>query len=184
MQGNKGMIAVVLSLVAMLLVGGGMYWSYSNSEVRLRNEAAAKQKKLTVVYDAVWKILQQKAGVSSQYAKDFKEFYPTLMEGRYGNERGGALMSWVSEHNPQFDISLYKDLMRSIEAERTKFAREQSRLIDIKREHDNVRLTIPSSIFVGGRPEIQMQLVTSTKTDEVFATGKENDIDLFGSSNR
>jgi len=158
-----------------------MYATYSNSEVRLRNEATAQQKKLTVVYDAVWKILQQKAGVSSQYAKDFKEIYPTLMEGRYGNERGGALMSWVSEHNPQFDTGLYKDLMQSIEAERTMFAREQSRLIDIKREHDNIRLTIPGSIFVGGRPEIQMQLVTSTKTDEVFATGKEDNIDLFNS---
>ena len=75
MQGNKGMIAVVLSLVAMLLVGGGMYASYSNSEVRLRNEAAAQQKKLTVVYDAVWKILQQKAGVTVTFwVREFQKY--------------------------------------------------------------------------------------------------------------
>jgi len=26
------------------------------------------------------------------------------MEGRYGNDRGGALMSWVQESNPNFDM--------------------------------------------------------------------------------
>ena len=89
------------------------------------------------------------------------------------------MMSWITEHNPEFDTSLYKDLMRSIEAERTKFAREQKVLIGIKEQHDNMRTRLPSSVFVGGRPEIEIQLVTSGKTKEAFATGEENDIDLF-----
>jgi len=100
---NKGLLVGGLSLVAMLFVTILMYVSYSNSEVRLRNEAEAQQEKLEVVFDATWKIIQQKAGVSSQYAKDFKEIYPELMEGRYNNDRGGALMSWITEHNPEFD---------------------------------------------------------------------------------
>ena len=178
---NKGLLVGALSVGAMLLVTLLMYVSFNNTEVRLRNEAEAQQENLEVVFDATWKIIQQKAGVSGQYAKDFKEIYPQLMEGRYGNDRGGALMFWVTEHNPDFDISLYQDLMRSIEAERTKFAREQTKLLDIKREHDNVRETLPGAIFVGGRPEIEVKLVTSAKTDEAFSSGQENDIDLFGS---
>ncbi|NQV88770.1 MAG: hypothetical protein HQ488_00405 [Parcubacteria group bacterium] len=177
---NKGLLValITVAVAAMLIVG--MAVSYKNSEVGLRNTAAAQQEKLTVVYDATWKIIQQKAGVSAQYADNFKEIYPALMEGRYGDSRGGAMMSWITESNPDFDTSLYADLMRSIESERTKFAREQSRLIDIKREHDDLRLKIPSSLFVGGKPELEIQLVTSGRTKEVFSTGEENDIDLFG----
>jgi hypothetical protein len=176
---NKGLLVALASIVTLILLCAGIGVSYNNSEVRLRNQAEAQQKNLEVVFDATWKIIQQKAGVSGQYAKDFKEIYPELMEGRYNNDRGGALMSWITEHNPEFDTSLYADLMRSIEAERTKFAREQKTLLDIKREHDNVRETLPGSIFVGSRPEIEVKLVTSAKTDEAFSSGQENDIDLF-----
>lgn len=176
---KKGFFVGGLSVLSMLFVAILMYVSYNNSEIRLRNQAQAQQENLEVVFDTTWKIIQQKAGVSSQYAKDFKEIYPSLMEGRYENDRGGALMSWITEHNPQFDVSLYQDLMRSIEAERTKFAREQSQLLDIKREHDNVRETLPGSIFVGSRPEIVVKLVTSAKTDEAFSSGQENDVEMF-----
>ncbi|PJE76932.1 hypothetical protein COV05_01935 [Candidatus Uhrbacteria bacterium CG10_big_fil_rev_8_21_14_0_10_48_16] len=176
---NKGLLVGLLSLAVIAMMTIGMYVNYTNAEVRTRNLAEAQQENLEVVFDATWKIIQQKAGVSSQYAKDFKEIYPELMEGRYGNDRGGALMSWITEHNPEFDTALYQDLMRSIEAERTKFAREQKKLIDIKAQHDNLRETLPSSIFVGGRPEIKIQLVTSAKTDEAFSSGQENDVDLF-----
>lgn len=176
---NKGLLVALASFAAVIFVVIGMYVSYNNSEVRLRNQAEAQQENLEVVFDATWKIIQQKAGVSGQYAKDFKEIYPELMEGRYNNDRGGALMSWITEHNPTFDTSLYADLMRSIEAERTKFAREQKTLLDIVREHNNVRETLPGSIFVGSRPEIEVKLVTSAKTDEAFSTGQENDVDLF-----
>lgn len=178
---NKGLLVGLLGLAAAIMVVVLMYVSYNNAEVRLRNQAEAQQQNLEVVYDATWKIIQQKAGVSSQYALDFKEIYPELMEGRYDNELGGALMSWITEHNPEFDTALYQDLMRSIEAERTKFAREQLRLLDIKREHDNVRETFPGSLFVGSRPEIEIKLVTSAKTGEAFSTGQENDVELFGS---
>lgn len=177
---NKGLVVLVLSCVLAVVTMLLIYVSCHNREVRLRNEAAAQQQNLEVVYDATWKIIQQKAGVSSQYADDFKNIYPELIEGRYGDVRGGAIMSWITEHNPEFDTSLYLDLMGSIEAERTKFAREQKRLLDIKREHDDLRQTFPGSIFVGGRPEIEVMLVASTKTQDVFEAGKEDEIGLFG----
>ncbi len=176
---KKGLLVAALIMGALILVCGGIGISTSNSEVRLRNEAEAQQENLKVVFDATWKIISQKAGVSEKYADDFKDIYPKLMEGRYGDEHGGAMMSWITEHNPEFDTSLYQDLMRSIEAERTKFAREQKVLLDIVREHNNVRETLPGSIFVGSRPEIEVKLVTSAKTDEAFSSGQENDIDLF-----
>lgn len=171
--------AIILLVVILGVIGVLTYFSYSNQEVQLRNSFNAQQKNCTVVYDQVWKIIQQQAGVASKYADDFKEIYPDLINARYG-KGDGTLMKWIVEHNPNFDTSLYGKLMNSIEVQRTTFTEAQKKLIDVKREHDNIRTTFPGQVFVGGRPELVAQLVTSTKTEKAFQTGKEDEVDLFG----
>ena len=74
---------------------------------------------------------------------------------------------------------MQKDLGDSIEANRAEFARVQSRLIDIKREHDVLRKRFPSKLIVGSRPELEINIVTSTKTQKVFETKIDDDVDLF-----
>lgn len=167
-----------VTVIVVLAIPTLMYTSYNNHEVRLRNQISSQQKNNEAVFDNTWKILQQQAGVATQHKEAFKEIYADLMSGRYSNG-GGEMMKWIQEHNPQFDSSLFKQLMNSIEAQRTLFTREQQKLIDLKREHDNLRQTIPSSFFVGSRPEVEITIVTSQKTDMTFSTGQENDIHLF-----
>lgn len=170
------MVGVIVLVVGMIV---GMMWvTTSNSEIRLRTQIKAQQTSCTVVFDNTWKIISQKAQVSDKYKEAFKDIYPKLMEGRYGNARGGALLSFITESNPNFDVSLYKDLMNAIEAQRNTFTREQNKLIDLKREHDTLLQTFPSSMFVGSRSTIEIQIVTSGKTKEAFSTGEENDVKL------
>jgi Tfp pilus assembly protein PilO len=174
---------IVLSVVVfIILVTGGWfgmsYVSFNNQEIELRNLAKAQQENNKTVYDKVWKVIKQKAGVTDKYANDFKEAYGGLMTARYGDGKN-PMWSWVKEHNPNLDVSMYKDLSRSIEALRNEFQQVQKRLIDIKREHDNLRQKIPSSWFVGGREELVLDIVTSKQTKQVFKTGEENDVDLF-----
>jgi hypothetical protein len=176
----KGLIIAAICIGAVALGVVAMYFSNSNNEIRLRNQAGAQQKKCAVVYDETWKVIAQKAQVADSYKQAFQEIFPVLMEGRYGNEKGGALMKFVTESNPNFDVSLYKDLSNAIEAKRAVFTREQATLLSIKQMHDDARLTAPSSFFVGGRPELDIQLVTSTRTDNAFATGKDDDVNVFG----
>lgn len=176
---NKVLLVILLCVGVFILVPLLMYVSYNNREVGLRNRAAAQQKNLEVVFDRTWKIISQIAQVADAGKEAFKEIYPALMEGRYGNARGGALMSWIQESNPQFDMKLYDKLAAAIESQRTDFAREQQKMLDIKREHDDLRLKFPSSFFVGSRPELTVIIVTSSKTDEAFRTGQEDDINLF-----
>jgi hypothetical protein len=172
---------IVALVVAALLAIVAMSWiSISNKEIRLRNQLNAQQKNMAVVFDNTWKIIEQQAGVATEYRDSFKDIYPQLMQGRYGNSRGGALMSWIQESNPNFDTKLFEKLSDSIEAQRTVFTREQQKAIDLKREHDNLRTAFPSSLVVGGRPEFELKLVTSAKTDAAFKTGQENDVSLFG----
>lgn len=181
MGSNRVLILGVLAVLVLTgLIGGCMYVSYSNSEVQLRNRVAAQQKANETSFDTCWKVISQVAQVAEQYKGAFKEIYPALMEGRYGNARGGALMSWITESNPDFSPKLYEKVAAAVEGQRTVFKRDQQKLIDLKREHDNLLMTIPSSWFVGGRPPVEIQVVTSAKTDATFAAGKEDDVKVFG----
>ena len=167
------------TVVAFLLIAVIAFFTISNGEIRLRNEVEAQKKNVTAVFDNTWKIIQQQAGVSDQYKDSFKEIYIGIMEERYDNARGGAVFSWITEQNPNFDTKLYANLQTSIEAQRTNFTREQKKLIDLQREHTTYLQVFPNSIFVGGRSKIEITIITSAKTEEVYKTSQENDIELF-----
>ena len=126
---------ILISLAAILFagVGGylGCYFSYNNQEITLRTQAEAQRGKVEGVHDKMWKVLQQKAQVSNEYKDAFTEIYPAIMEGRYSGNGDGSLMKWVTEQNPNFDVSLYKDLMQSIEVLRTEFQKNQERMLDL-----------------------------------------------------
>ena len=175
----KALILTGLIIGFLGLITALTYVSSSNSEISLKNKIEAQAKTCEAFYDKLWKIIKQRTGVAQEYAKTFKDVYPALIEGRYGNEKGGTLMKWITESNPTFDVSLYKDLSASIEAERTGFFMEQKKLIDLDREHKTMRAQFPASMFIGSRPDVEFTIITSDNTEQVYKTGKENDIELF-----
>lgn len=176
---KSGKMIGLMAVGALALVVFLMYYGYSNKEIRLRNQAAAQQDSNKVIFTQVWTILHQQAGVADQYKDAFAKIYPDLIAGRYNNDKGGTFMKWIVESNPNFDTTLYRTLMASIQDQQTQFSEVQQRLRDIKREHDNIRTVAPGSWFVGGRPELQVKLVLSSETEKAFDTGKKDDIDLF-----
>lgn len=181
---------VVFIVIAFLVFIGGCssitYVVESNKEIKLRNQVIGQQDNCKDFYDNMFKSIAQVAQVTEakkDAAKEsFKEIYPALMEGRYSNDKGGALMKWVTESNPQFDInaalSLYDELARVIEEKRNEFFMEQKKLISYQQQHKNLVQTFPGSFFLD-RDTIAITLITSAKTKEVYATGEENDIDVF-----
>ena len=88
-------------------------------------------------------------------------------------------MSWIQEHNPEFNTSLFEGVMTSIKAERTGFFVEQKKLIALGVEHDNLLEVFPSSIFLFNRDAIDLVIIKSDKTEQVFKTGKEELEPLF-----
>ena len=137
---SKGLLvgAIIAAFIAVTI--GGLWLSAHNQEVSLRNKGRAQQRNLENMFDKTWKIISQQAQISEEAREAFKEIYPALMEGRYGNARGGALLSFIQEQNPTFDIQRnYDTLASSVEAQRTAYAREQEELLTIKQLHDDVR---------------------------------------------
>ena len=86
--------SVFVLIIAAGFIGFGMYVSYNNREVNLRNLAEAQRGNIENVYDKMWKILQQKAQVTDEYKEAFREIYPQLIEGRY-SQGDGSLMKWI-----------------------------------------------------------------------------------------
>lgn len=176
----KGLVVLGIFLfVGMFFVAIPLI-SYSNQEVSIRNQVIASQKSNEVIYDRVWKTIQQQAGVSEKYSIDFRNIYKDIMEARNPNGQG-TLLKFITESNPNFDSSIFKSLMSSIEGNRRDFEFAQKMLIDKKREHDILLSSFPSGMYLGilGRKPIDIQLVTSERTEKAFKSGQDNNIDLF-----
>ena len=173
-------------LIALLVILGcgigtvvGAYFGYNNKEIALRAKAEAQVGKIEGVHDKMWKVIQQKAQVTTEYKDAFAEIYPEIISGRYSGEGDGSLMKWVTESNPNFDTSLYTDLMQSIEILRSEFQRNQETMLDIVREHKTLCTTYPGRWFISNTMEIEYTVISSTKSKVVMETGIDDDVKLF-----
>ena len=170
-----GITAGIILLLGIIFAS--MYISSSNKEIALRNQVEAKQEVCKAHFDKMWKIIKQKAQVKDSYKNSFDTIYTNIMKGRYSNG-SGQLMNWIKESNPNFDSSIFKDLMRSIEDERTEYFYDQQSLIDIHREHKTFINQFPQSIWLASKGETRITIVTSEVTESAYVIGQENDIKL------
>lgn len=179
MSVSKIITLTVVGIIAIFAISMfSMYISYNNQEVALRKQAEAKKGEVEAVYDQMWKILQQKAQVTDQYKDAFKDIYPKLIEGRY-SKGDGSLMKWIKESNPDFDASMYKDLMKSIEIQRTYFTNTQKQMLDIIREHETLVSTMPGKWFISDVSKIDYTVISSSRAKDTMKTGVDDDVDLF-----
>ena len=102
-------VSVSMLILTSFIVLFTMSVSATNGEIELKTQVEAQQKKCETYFDKMWKILKEKAGVTDQYKKAFEDIYPALIAGRYSGQSDGSLMKWVTESNPTFDASMYKD---------------------------------------------------------------------------
>lgn len=177
---TKSIIIASVLLVITIMFGSlvAVYFSYNNREIALRQQAEAQRGKIEGVHDKMWKVLQQKAQVTDEYKSAFESIYPKLIEGRY-SKGDGSLMKWIKESNPNFDVSLYKDLMQSIEIQRSEFQTSQERMLDIIREHETLVKTYPAKWFISDTKPIEYKVISSSKTKMIMQLGEDNDVDLF-----
>lgn len=170
-------LIIIVAAVAILLVLLIMFFTYNNKEIYLRKEADAQRKKIESTHDKMWKVIKQKAEVSDKYRETFERVYPEIIAGRYSD--GSSAMKWIQEANPDFDTSLYNDLMQAIEIQRTHLHNAQSRMLDVIRERASLIESYPSRWFITNKSEIEYELISSTNTREAVATHTDDNIDLF-----
>jgi hypothetical protein len=170
--------------VTAIIVLSIVFWAVglSNTYNKKFVQGKAFQQNSEVVFDNTWKKIAQQANVTTEYKEGFREIYVELMDARYKNDAGAGqqtLMKWVTEANPEFDASLYKTLMNTIEGSRNEFTMEQKKLIDIDRELKSMKVTFPNSLVLKNKADLEIKLVTSAKTEDAFQTGQDNEVELF-----
>jgi len=174
------MKGLLISLgVGLVLVGAIVLWAIgvSNSEIKLRAKISGQQEMTEAFYTKLWEVIKTKAGVAEEYAEKFKEIQVGIMEGRYST--GGEMMKWIQEANPEFDASLYKDVMNSIEGQREGFFVEQKKLRDMSVLHEVMLKTFPKKLVIGKREAINVIILKNVATKAAYETGTDSSPELF-----
>ncbi len=128
----------------------------------------------------MWKTIAQTAQVTDAQKNALKEIFVAHAQAR-AVESKNLLMAWIKESIPNVDTSTFNKLMAIIVGARDRFTMRQKELIDLKREHDILLDKFPSSMILSmlGRQKIEITVVTSTRTEDAFKTGKDDDVDVF-----
>lgn len=155
---------------AIVLITVVLYFIYNNKEVALRKESEAQRGKVKAVRDQMFKVLQEKANVSTEYRDAFEKVFPEIMRGRYGKDNND-MMKWIVEANPNFDTSLYHQVMNAVEVQRQLFTSEQARMLDIINQRATLLEQYPSKWFVKNKDKINYTVISSTDTNNVVDSG-------------
>ena len=169
------LIVVVLGGVCIFSKGVSVY----NTHIDLKNQIEAKQKANEAIFDNTWKKINQTVQVSDKYKDGLKEVLLAYTSGRSKGD-SQLLMDWTKEAVPTFDSSIYKQINNVITSSRDDFTKNQEILIDLSRQHQQFIQKFPNNVFCAilGIKEIEIKVITSSKTEEAFNTGKEDDIKL------
>jgi len=175
-----GFFGVAIFAVVVLLIMG---ISFHNKEVTLRNTITAKQTDNKNQMDAMWKTIQQSGQVAEKDRESLSAIFKDYAAARTGAD-SKAVFNWIKEAVPNVQVNsdVFKNLMNVIVSQRDGFKFRQTELLDLGREHDNLIMKFPGNIFsaILGRKHIDLVIVTSTRTENAFKTGKDDDVNVFG----
>lgn len=183
---NSVIIGTAVAVVALVVLFVILKVSYNNKEIDIRKSIEAEKEVYQQNFDKQYKVIAQVSQVaerSTKVNKDaFKEIYPGLIEGRY-SKGDGTLMKFIQESNPQWDMKAvagaYDKVSVAIESQREDLYNQAKKLRDLVRERESLVEKFPGSFFISNKEKIEITLITSKNTKEVFKTGEENDIELF-----
>jgi len=182
---SKGLIitlGIVGIIVLILFVLGGSVIGTFNREVSLRTTIEQKQVDNRSEFDNFWKKISQVAQVTDAQKNAIKEILVGYADARsQGRDGNGSFINALHEAIPNLDLTTFNNLQNIIVGSRDGFTMRQKELLDLKREHDKLLRTFPSNIILSmfGRKPIDVMIVTSTKTEKTFETGKDDDVNVF-----
>jgi len=187
---NQGCIVglgILGILVLIVVVIGSMLIGTYNQEAQLRVTIEQKQVDNTSEFDNMWKKISQVAQVTDAQKNAIKEILVGYADARsQGRDGSGSFINALHEAIPNVDMKTFENLQNIIVGSRDSFAMRQKELLDLKREHDKMLRTFPSNIILGmfGKKPIDVKIVTSSKTEKTFETGKDDDVNVFKSTEK
>jgi hypothetical protein len=171
-------IGAVLFVTAIVLVLSGV--SIYNDAASVKNTYEMKVKSNEAEFDNMWKKIQQVAQVPDAQKDAFKEVYSSYASSRTSPNQG-QMMAWIKESVPNYNGEIYTQLMNVITGSRDGWTMRQNELVDVARQYNANLVVFPKNILLKfcGFEKIEPKVITSTKTEQSFKTGKDDDVELF-----
>lgn len=171
-------------LLLVTLVLGGYTLSLYNSEGTLHNLYDAKIKANSAIFDNTWKEISQTAQVPEAQKAALKDIFTSYATARTtGGAQDGSLMKWVTESVPNTGNlgDTYRNLQNIITGARDTWTANQVALVDIARQYNLPFNTFPANVIlkVLGLTVIDAKVITSTRTEKAFDSGKDDDVTLI-----
>ena len=179
----KSWIVTLAVIGVIVFVCGSLFmWGVgiANRQIMLHNQITAKQLDNTSEFDNLIKKISQVAQVSQQQMASLKEIFTSHAEARTSDSKN-QIMTWIKESIPNVDTTTFNNLQNIITSSRDSWTMRQKELIDYSREEANMFSVFPGNIVLSiiGRKQAEIIVVTSGRTTEAFATGVDNDTDVF-----
>ena len=194
---NRTAFAIVAVAGALFITSLVLCGAFYNTANALENSATAQAKANRSAYDTMWKTVAEVAQVPDKYKDDFKEVLAAENEAKFGKDGSKALAQWFSERDLKPPAELYTKIQTAIEANRATFRNGQDMLADKQRRYADHLGTVNGRVWAGitGHPKeiegkyaptedldgdgrltvLDYPIITSAKTDEVFATAHDDE---------
>ena len=172
-------VAVCIGLFIMsVLMTVGFVITNMNYDIVLKESVLAQQNKTGIAYDKLWKKIEQESQITKVSTATQKELVKSLVSGRQG-----SFIKMIQENNPNaaFSQEQFNRLSNVIASERDGFFREQTVLISKYQVYKTYRQSAIAGTLLSmiGRGMIdEPTLITSEETQDVMATGKDQNINL------
>lgn len=182
---SAGKVLAIVGLGFVLIFGGcaASVFSFHQTEVDIRVVYENKVEANKTDFDNMWKTIQQVASVPEAHKDGFREVMESYAEARSNGQGEASFLSIMQEAVPDFTGSteLYAKIQTVVEAKREAWTIRQKELIALKTEHDRLIRKLPGSLYAGimGRDALELQIVTSGRTDKAFEMGRDENVDLF-----
>lgn len=176
------LVGIVLLATACLTCIVALTWGVGkyNDAQALKTQYDAKYKANEAVFDNMFKKIAQTTQVTDLQKNSLRQIFNEYATARSGNGNGGSLAKWVQESVPNVDVSVYKNLQNIIVSARDEWTTNQVELVDVAREYNTMLMVFPSNILLKsfGFEKINATVITSTRTENAFNSGKDDDINL------
>jgi Tfp pilus assembly protein PilE len=169
---GKAIALVVVAFIAIMgLVTFSQYTSVYDRDAELRATFKAELANREGQFDAFKNTMKDFGGLKKSKENTIKELYATVVTGRPGQSPNAAMLTFVKESNPNYDESIYTNMMQQVKALRMDYANVQKRLADVKNQHDQLRTKFWSRMFLSNNSELKYEVTSTAQTKETMRTG-------------
>jgi hypothetical protein len=173
-------LSVLIGIIAIGIISFGTVMHTYNSASQLKNVYDMKISANAAEFDNMWKKIREVSQIPEQKKKAFQEIFAGYAESRNSGSKS-QLMTWVQEAVPNLDLSVYDQLINIIAGSRDTWTMKQTELVSIAEQYNQKLVVFPSNIILGifGFQKIDPKIITSTRTQEAFASGVDDEVGLF-----